>query len=115
MNANISSEVQVWDQDGSPVLYEDLEDLTNQLDQLLTPNCKIHPVMKMALDKPPLITQLRIVKVDYPNNVCPKCNQSLDPVTAKTYLWDGADRYMHEECVDKIFGDSAKTITHSHE
>ena len=62
MNANISSEVQVWDQNGSPVLYEDLEDLTNQLDQLLSPDCKIFPVMEIVLGKPPLITQFRIVK-----------------------------------------------------
>ena len=108
MQAKISSDVKVWDKNGDPVYYDDLDDLTEKLEKLLTPDCKIIPVLHIQNITEPTIVQLRIVTVD--TELCPKCNREVDPTTNEVYSWHGYDRYLHSSCIDSIIEKATNNI-----
>ena len=61
---NLSPNVEVWDQNADPVYYDDLDDLRSQLEQMLTLDCKIFPIIKYSNIGEPVIVKLRIKRVN---------------------------------------------------
>ncbi len=59
MNISLSPNVEVWDENGDPVYYDDLEDLKSQLGKMS--DCKMLPIIQFINFKP-VIVQLKISK-----------------------------------------------------
>lgn len=111
MDAKISSDVEVWDKNGDPVFYDDLDDLTSKLQDMLTPDCKLLPTFEFRSMSGLTIVKMRIT--DNKTEICPKCNKEVDPTTIEPCSWHGVDRYLHSECMDQIIETATEQITRS--
>ena len=95
MSYPLAKNVKVYDEEGKEIIYNNLDDLTEKLKELLNPSTKVIPLIQDHC-----IIQINLTKEL--KELCPKCNLVVDTTKSLNVMWLGSERYVHSECYKTV-------------